>query len=313
VTAFLLRRLLATVPVLLVVALIVFLLLRFMPGDPAAAIAGDMATPEQIAAIRVQLGLEQSVVVQFALWLGQVVQGNLGYSFFYRMGIAELIGQRLEPTVSIASLTIALTVLLAVPVGILAAWRRGGALDRMVMGASVFGFSVPIFVTGYVAIWLLSMQLGWLPSQGYGRIADGVVPWLRHLALPCVALATLYTALIARVTRAAVSEAMTEDYMRTARAKGLSELRVLLRHALANAAVPIVTVIGLSMAALIGGVVVTETVFAIPGLGQLTVDAVLSRDYPLIQGLTLFFSVVYVAVNLLVDVVYLLLDPRIRY
>jgi len=313
VTAFLLRRLLATVPVLLVVALIVFMLLRFMPGDPAAAIAGDMATPEQIAAIRVQLGLEQSVVVQFFLWIGQVVQGNLGYSFFYRMGIAELIGQRLEPTVSIASLTIVLTVLLAVPVGILAAWRRGGALDRMVMGASVFGFSVPIFVTGYVAIWLLSMHLGWLPSQGYGRIADGAGGWLRHLALPCVALATLYTALIARVTRAAVSEAMTEDYMRTARAKGISELRVLLRHALANAAVPIVTVIGLSMAALIGGVVVTETVFAIPGLGQLTVDAVLSRDYPLIQGLTLFFSVVYVGVNLLVDVVYLLLDPRIRY
>jgi peptide/nickel transport system permease protein len=209
--------------------------------------------------------------------------------------------------------TVVLTVLIAVPLGVLAASRRGGRLDRFIMGASVLGFSVPVFVAGYLMIWLFSMQLGWLPSQGYNRIAAGVGPWLRNLVLPCVTLAVMYAALIARVTRAAVSEALTEDYVRTARAKGISERRMLIRHALANAAVPIATIIGLSVAGLIGGVVVTETIYAIPGLGQLTVDAVLSRDYPLIQGITLFFSLVYVVVNLLVDLSYLLLDPRIRY
>jgi len=310
---FLLRRGLATAPVLLIVAIIVFLLLRMTPGDPAAAIAGDAASAQDIAQIRRQLGLEASIVHQFFSWLGDVLRGNLGYSYFYKMRVTDLIGQRLEPTLSVASLTIVLTVLIAVPMGLLAAWRRDGALDRFIMGASVLGFSVPVFVAGYLMIWLFSMQLGWLPSQGYSRVADGVGPWLRHLVLPCVTLAVMYAALIARVTRAAVSEALTEDYVRTARAKGIAEWRMLTRHALANAAVPIATVIGLSVAGLIGGVVVTETIYAIPGLGQLTVDAVLSRDYPLIQGLTLFFSLVYVVVNLLVDLSYLLLDPRIRY
>ena len=229
------------------------------------------------------------------------------------MGVAELIGQRLEPTLSVALVTIVLTVLMAVPLGVLAAWRRGSVLDRLVMGSSVLGFSIPVFVAGYLLIWLFAMQWGLFPSQGYRRLAEGVLPWLHHLVLPCLALAVMYAALIARVTRAAVSEALTEDYVRTARAKGISEVRMLMRHALANAAVPIVTIIGLSIAGLIGGVVVTETVFAIPGLGQLTVDAVLSRDYPLIQGITIFFSLIYVVINLLVDLSYLLLDPRIRY
>jgi len=310
---FLLRRGLATVPVLLIVAVIVFLLLRMTPGDPAAAIAGDSASALDIERIRAQLGLNDSIVSQFVTWLGHVVRGDLGYSFFYKMSVTQLIGQRLEPTLSVAAVTVVLTVLIAVPLGVLAASTRGGPLDRFIMGASVLGFSVPVFVAGYLMIWLFSMQLGWLPSQGYHRIADGVGPWLRNLVLPCVTLAVTYAALIARVTRAAVSEALTEDYVRTARAKGISEWRMLMRHALANAAVPIATIIGLSVAGLIGGVVVTETIYAIPGLGQLTVDAVLSRDYPLIQGITLFFSLVYVVVNLLVDLSYLLLDPRIRY
>ncbi|MET3496170.1 ABC transporter permease [Variovorax boronicumulans] len=310
---FLLRRGLATAPVLLIVAVIVFLLLRMTPGDPAAAIAGDAASVQDIERIRTQLGLNASILSQFASWLGQVVRGDLGYSFFYKMSVSDLIAQRLEPTLSVAALTMVLTVLIAVPLGVLAAARRGGRLDRLIMSASVLGFSVPVFVAGYVMIWVFSMQLGWLPSQGYSRIADGIGPWLRNLVLPCTTLALMYAALIARVTRAAVSEALTEDYVRTARAKGISERRMLVRHALANAAVPIATVIGLSVAGLIGGVVVTETIFAIPGLGQLTVDAVLSRDYPLIQGITLFFSLVYVVVNLLVDLSYLLLDPRIRY
>jgi peptide/nickel transport system permease protein len=310
---FLLRRGLATVPVLMIVAVIVFLLLRMTPGDPAAAIAGDSASALDIERIRAQLGLNDSIVSQFVTWLGHVLRGDLGYSFFYKMSVTQLIGQRLEPTLSVAAVTVVLTVLIAVPLGVLAAARRGGWLDRFIMGASVLGFSVPVFVAGYLMIWLFSMQLGWLPSQGYSRIADGVGPWLRNLVLPCVTLAVTYAALIARVTRAAVSEALTEDYVRTARAKGISEWRMLMRHALANAAVPIATIVGLSVAGLIGGVVVTETIYAIPGLGQLTVDAVLSRDYPLIQGITLFFSLVYVVVNLLVDLSYLLLDPRIRY
>jgi peptide/nickel transport system permease protein len=310
---FLLRRGLATVPVLMIVAVIVFLLLRMTPGDPAAAIAGDAASALDIERIRAQLGLNDSIVSQFVTWLGHVLRGDLGYSFFYKMSVTQLIGQRLEPTLSVAAVTVVLTVLIAVPLGVLAASRRGGRLDRFIMGASVLGFSVPVFVAGYLMIWLFSMQLGWLPSQGYSRIADGVGPWLRNLVLPCITLAVTYAALIARVTRAAVSEALTEDYVRTARAKGISQRRMLVRHALANAAVPIVTIVGLSVAGLIGGVVVTETIYAIPGLGQLTVDAVLSRDYPLIQGITLFFSLVYVVVNLLVDLSYLLLDPRIRY
>ena len=310
---FLLRRGLATAPVLLTVPVILFLLLRMTPGDPAAAIAGDGATVQDIERIRAQLGLDAPVVSQFFGWLGHVLRGDLGYSYFYKMSVTELIGQRLEPTLSVAGLTVVLTVLIAVPLGVLAASRRGGRLDRLIMSASVLGFSVPVFVAGYLMIWLFSMQLGWLPSQGYNRIAEGVGPWLRNLVLPCITLAVMYAALIARVTRAAVSEALTEDYVRTARAKGISERRMLIRHALANAAVPIATIIGLSVAGLIGGVVVTETIYAIPGLGQLTVDAVLSRDYPLIQGITLFFSLVYVVVNLLVDLSYLLLDPRIRY
>ena len=310
---FLVRRSLAIVPVLTVVAVIVFLLLRLTPGDPAAAIAGDAASAQDIARIRVQLGLDQAQPIQFVHWIGQVLRADLGYSYFYKMPVTTLIAQRLEPTLSVAALTIALTVLAAVPLGTLAAYRRGHWVDRMVMGGSVLGFSLPVFVAGYLMIWLFSLNLGWFPAQGYKRLADGVGPWLHSLALPCVTLSVMSSALVARVTRAAVAEALTEDFVQTARAKGIPEWRMLTRHAVANAAVPIATVIGLSVAGLIGGVVVTETIFAIPGVGQLTVDAVLSRDYPLIQGITLFFSVSYVVINLMVDMSYLLLDPRIRY
>jgi peptide/nickel transport system permease protein len=310
---FLLRRCVATIPVILVVAIIVFALLRMAPGDPATTLAGDGATAADVARIRVQLGLDASLPHQFFKWFGHILQGDLGYSYYYKLPVTALIGQRLEPTLSVAALTIMLTVLIAVPLGVIAAWQRGGLLERMIMMLSVLGISVPVFVTAYLLIWLLSVKLGFFPSQGYQRIAEGVWPWLRNLVLPCSVLAVASSALITRVTRAAVSEALTEDFVRTARAKGISEFRTLMRHALANAAVPIVTTIGLSIAGLIGGVVVTETVYAIPGLGLLTVDAMFSRDYPLIQGLTLFFSLVYVAVNLLVDLSYLLLDPRIRY
>lgn len=314
---FLAQRLAAIVPVLLVVAVVVFLILRLTPGDPAAVIAGNNATSDDIARIREQLGLSRPLLSQFWIWVSNALQGDLGYSFYLNKPVSELIAQRIEPTLSLAAGTLTLAVLVAVPLGTLAAWRMGGWLDRTLSGFSVAGFSVPVFVIGYVLIYLFAMKLHWLPVQGYRRLfgasSQGVGAWAYQLVLPWLTLATIYVALIARVTRASVSEALTEDYIRTARAKGITESAVLLRHALANAAVPIATVIGIGVALLIGGVVVTETVFAIPGLGSLTVDAVLNRDFPVIQGVVLFFSVLYVLVNLAVDLSYLFLDPRIRY
>jgi peptide/nickel transport system permease protein len=311
--SFLFRRLLSTLPVLGVVAVLVFLMLRLTPGDPAAVLAGDQATTEQIAMIRANLGLDRSIPEQFVIWFGHLLQGDLGQSYYYKLPVTELIAQRLEPTLSLAVVTITLAVLIAVPLGVVAAWRFGGWLDRGVMAFSVLGFSVPVFVSAYLLIWLVSLKLGWLPVQGYKRIGDGLGPWLYHLTLPAITLSLIYIALIARVTRASVLETLGEDYIRTARAKGLPEVLVLQRHALANAAVPIITVIGIGIALLIGGVVVTESVYAIPGLGRLTVDAVLARDFPTVQGVILLFSFVYVLVNLLVDLSYVFFDPRIRY
>ncbi len=312
---FVVSRLAAVLPVLFVVSCVVFLILRLAPGDPAAVIAGNSATTADIEQIRAKLGLDRSLPVQFGIWLGRVVQGDLGYSYFLNKPVAELIAQRLEPTASLAIGTILMAVLIAVPLGAIAASRMGGWVDRALSVVSVAGFSIPVFVTGYVLIYLFSIQLDWLPVQGYRPLGgkEGLAGWARHLILPWAALSIIYVALIARITRAAVSEALTEDYIRTARAKGVSEHVVLIRHALRNAAVPIVTVIGIGVALLIGGVVVTETVFAIPGLGSLTVDVVLNRDFPVIQGLVMFFAVVYVLINLLVDLSYLALDPRIRY
>lgn len=314
---FLLRRLAALLPVLLVVSLVVFLILRLAPGDPAAVIAGNSATNEEIDKIRNQLGLDRSIPVQYGIWVGRVLQGDLGYSFYLNKPVAALIAQRIEPTLALAMGTALLAVLIAVPLGTLAAWRMGGVLDKTLSAFSVAGFSVPVFVIGYVLIYLFAIRWEVLPVQGYktlfGPSGAGLWDWMRQLILPWMTLGMIYIALIARVTRASVSEALTEDYIRTARAKGIAESAVLIRHALANAAVPIATVIGIGVALLIGGVVVTETVYAIPGLGSLTVDAVLNRDFPVIQGLVLFFSLSYVLINLLVDLSYLFLDPRIRY
>lgn len=310
---FILRRLIATIPVMGVVALFVFLLLHLSPGDPATVIAGDYASPADIARIRAQLGLDQPLYIQFTNWLVQLSRGDLGISIFSNLPVSQLILQRVEPTLSLALLTLLLAIFVAVPLGILAAWKAETWVDRTVMAFSVLGFSTPVFVLGYALIYVFALKLGLFPVQGFVSISDGLVPFLHRLILPSITLSVIFIALFARITRASILEILNEDYIRTARAKGLGDTSILSRHALPNAAVPIITVIGIGFALLIGGVVVTESVYNIPGLGRLTVDAVLRRDYPVIQGIILVFSALYVLVNLIIDVLYVALDPRIRF
>ena len=311
--AFIARRLLATIPVLAMVAVFVFLMLRLTPADPAAIIAGDNANAQQVAQIRAKLGLDQPLLTQFGIWTGRMLQGDFGESFFFKKTVAELIAQRLEPTLALAIATIVLSVLVAVPLGVIAAYKHESWIDRGVMALSVFGFSVPVFVIGYLLIYVFAIELAWLPVQGYRPLSGGFGPFFERLILPACTLSVIYIALIARITRASMLEVMNEDYIRTARAKGLPEVVILVRHGLRTAAIPIVTVIGIGIALLIGGVVVTESVYGIPGIGRLTVDAVLARDYPTIQAVVLLFSFVYVLVNLAIDLAYVFLDPRIRY
>ena len=313
-SAYIFRRIIATIPVMGVVAIFVFLLLHLTPGDPATVIAGDYASPADVERIREQLGLNEPLHVQFIEWVGRLFHGDLGTSIFSQLPVSHLIAQRIEPTIALALTTIIFAVAIAVPLGVLAAWKSGTWVDRVIMIFAVLGFSVPIFVIAYSMIWGFSIKLHWFPVQGYKSIfKDGFIPFIRHITLPTVALGFFYIALIARITRARVMEILTEDYIRTAHSKGLASKVVLLRHALKNASVPIVTIIGIGIGLLLGGVVVTESVFNIPGLGRLTVDSILRRDYPIIQGMILFFSGIYVVINLLVDISYTFLDPRIRY
>ena len=307
------RRLLSTIPVMAMVAIVVFAILRLTPGDPAAIIAGDGATADQLGQMRAHMGLDQPVYIQFFVWLFQLAKGDLGVSLISGIPVSTMIAERIGPTSALCIAIIVFSVIVAVPLGVIAAWRQGSLVDRAVMAFSVFGFSVPVFVIGYLLILVFSIRLGWLPVQGYAPLGDGFWPFLQRLVMPTLALSTAYIALITRITRTSVLEVMGEDYIRTARAKGLRESAVLTRHALRNAAVPIVTIIGVGVAALISGVVVTESVFNLPGLGRLVVEAVLARDYPVIQGLILFFSFVYIMINLIVDVLYTVFDPRIRY
>jgi peptide/nickel transport system permease protein len=311
--SYLTQRLLSTILVMTLVGIFVFMLLHFSAGDPAAIIAGDYATPQQIVAIRQRLGLDDPLLVQFWRWAARVLQGDLGVSIFSNTPVSTLILQRLEPTLSLALLTMLFAVCIAVSFGVVAAWRAGSLVDRVLMGFSVLGFSMPAFVVGYGLIYIFAIELRWLPVQGYRSIFEGVGPWLLHLVLPTVTLGLAYVALIARMTRASMLEVLEEDYIRTARAKGVATRTMLMKHALKNAGVPIITVVGIGVALLVGGVVITETVFNIPGIGRLVVDAISKRDYPIIQGVILLFSGIYVLVNLLVDLSYSLIDPRIRY
>ena len=307
------RRVVATIPVMAIVALFVFSLLYIAPGDPAAIIAGDQASPADVDRIRASLGLDRPFLIRFGEWLWHVMNGDLGISIFTNLPVTRMIAQRIEPTLSLMVLTLVLSVCTAVPMGVLAAWKQGSWIDRLVMLNAVAGFSVPVFVVGYLMAYIFALQLDWFPVQGYTPLSAGIGPWLSNLVLPSVTLAGAFIALIARVTRAAMLEVLSQDYVRTAKAKGLDQRPILFVHALKNAAVPIVTVIGLGVAGLIGGAVVTESVFAIPGVGRLVVDAILRRDYPIIQGVVLMFSFLYVLVNLGVDLLYTVFDPRIRY
>ena len=310
---YLVQRLLTTIPVLLIVSILIFSLIHVAPGDPASFMAGDEARPEQIERIRQKLGLDEPLYKQLGLYYVDIFRGDLGESVFTKFDVTELILQRLEPTVSIAVFAMLLAILISIPSGVLAAWKANSWVDRAVMVFAVFGFAIPVFWLGFNMIWLFAVKLNWFPVLGYRPVSDGILPWLRSMTLPAATVGIIVAALIARMTRSAMLEVLREDYIRTARAKGLGEFAVLFRHALRNASIPIVTVVGLSMAGLVSGLVITEAVFAIPGMGRLIVDGVTRRDYPIIQGTVLVITVFYVLINLAVDIGYGWLDPKIRY
>jgi peptide/nickel transport system permease protein len=311
--AYTIRRLLLTLPVMLVVALFVYGLLDLAPGDPAVFLAGEEASLEDIARIRETLGLDQPFYHRFTLWLLNVLQGDLGSSLFTGIPVSQMIVQRMPPTFTLMVMTLIVSVSIAIPLGALAAWRHNSRYDRGVMIVAVLSFSLPTFVVGYMLAWAIGIEMRWLPVQGYVPFSQGIWSSIKTLILPTLALSSVYVALITRITRATLLETLSQDYIRTARSKGVGNKDILFRHALKNAAIPVITVIGSGVALLISGAVVTETVFSIPGLGRLTVDAILRRDYPIIQGVILLFSFLYVLVNLIIDLLYRVFDPRIKF
>ena len=310
---YIIQRLIAAIPVLFIVALVIFALLRIAPGDPAALFAGNDATPERIEALREGLGLNQPLPVQLGIWFRDILKGDLGTSLTSHHKVTELIWSRVVPTLSLTVLTELFTVCVGVPLGVLAAWKANSWIDRLVMLFASLGFSIPVFFLGFMMIWLFALQLGFFPPAGYVEPTENLWRYFHRLIMPSIATSTILIAYITRMTRASLLEVLREDYIRTARSKGLTETIILVRHALKNSALPIITVIGLGFAALLSGLVVTEQVFAIPGVGRLVIDAIVRRDYPVIQGAILLVSVVYVFVNLLVDLSYAYFDPRIRY
>ena len=305
-------RLLSAIPIVLLVAVFIFSLVHLTPGDPAVLLAGDNARPEQVEQIRQRLHLDQPLPVQFGIWFTDALRLDLGESIYSKQPVTRLIAQRVEPTIVLALTTLLLTVAIAVPLGVVAAWRANGWVDRGIMAFAVLGFSVPVFAIGYLLVYFFAVKLRWFPVQGYKALSDGLLATLHSVTLPSISLALVFAALIARVTRASMLEVLNENYIRTARAKGLGMFRTLVVHALKSSGVPVVTVIGIGLATLVGGVVVTESVFNIPGIGRLTVDAITRRDYPVVQGVILFFSVTLIVINLLVDLTYPLFDPRVR-
>jgi len=309
---YVLGRLLAAIPIFILVAIFIFSLVHLTPGDPAVLLAGDNANPQQVEKIRERLHLDEPLIVQFGIWAGNALQFDLGESIYSNKPVTQLIAQRIQPTFVLAAVTLFLTVAIAVPLGVIAAWRANGWIDRGIMAFAVLGFSVPVFVIAYLLVYFFAVSLRWFPVQGYKPLSNGLLTTLHSVTLPSIALALVFAALIARVTRAAMLEALSENFTRTARAKGLGTFRILVIHALKSAGIPVITVIGIGFATLVGGVVVTESVFNIPGIGRLTVDAITRRDYPVVQGVILFFSALLILINLLIDLSYALFDPRVK-
>ncbi|MDA1056066.1 MAG: ABC transporter permease [Planctomycetota bacterium] len=312
-TGYIIRRTLGSIPVVLVVAILTFSILQLAPGDAAGVIAGDEASAEEVERIRESLGLDRPFVVQFSVWAGRAAKGDLGRSLFTGHRVTTLIAARVEPTLSLTVLGLMLSVLIGVPIGGIAAWRANSGIDRTIMFASVAGFSIPGFWLGSLLIIFFAVKLGWLPAIGFVSITDDVPGFFRSMILPAASIAVSGAAIVARMTRSSMLEVLNEDYIRTARAKGLSEIAVVGRHALKAASLPVVTVIGLLLAGLLTGVVVTETVFTIPGLGRLAADAVIRRDIPVVQGVVFVIGMVVVTANLVTDITYAYLDPRIKY
>ncbi len=311
--SYLVRRLGSLVATLLVVGIVVFFVVRSVPGDITSALLGQDATPQQIADLRARLNLDQPLPAQFVGWFGGIVRGDLGNSTYMRMPVTRAIAQRIEPTGMLALTASVIAILLGIGLGVIAAVKHGTFVDYIVMVVAMLGLSLPTFWLGLLMIMLFAVTLQWLPAAGYSPLADGPLTTLRYLVMPAVALGFSQAAVIARMTRSSVLDMLGEDFVRTARSKGLAPRRVVLRHALRNAMIPVLTVIGLSVATLAGGVVVTETVFNIPGAGRLVIESVQRRDYPVIQGAVIAVAFVYATINLLVDLSYLALDPRVRY
>lgn len=311
--SYLLNRLAGLVAVMFLVATIVFLIIRLTPGDPAAVMLGPEATQQDVEQLRTRLGLDKPLPMQYATWMGQLARGDLGQSIFLNKPVLSALADRAEPTFLLTLMSLIIATGIAVPVGILSAVKRGTALDQSVLSFSMFTSSVPSFWLGLLLMQVFAVKLGWLPVSGYGGPDAPLSVRITHLILPAVVLGLVNSALITRFIRASMLDVLRDDYVRTARAKGLTERRVILKHALRNALIPILTVLGLTTALLISGAVVTETVFGVPGVGSLVVSAVLRRDYPVIQGALLVVAALYVLINLLIDLLYLAVDPRVRY
>ena len=307
------QRFLVSIPVVIMVGIITFTLVYVGPGDPAAIIAGDEATPEILEAIRADLGFNRPFPVQMGDWFWKLAHGDLGTSYFSKREITELITPRLQPTLSLGFQVVVISTIIGISTGMLAAWKAGTRLDRNLMVLAVLGFATPGFWLAFLTIWLFAVNLGWFPVIGYSPIQDGLIKHLHSLFLPVMVNSILASAFISRITRSAMLEVLREDYIRTARAKGASEFSVFLRHAFRPSAIPVATVIGASIAGLATGFVLTETIFAIPGLGRMLVDAIVRRDYPIIQALLMVVAIVLIGVNLIIDILYAYIDPRIRY
>lgn len=309
---FLARKLTGAIMVLLLVSVLVFVLMNLASGDPIAVLLGDQATSADIARVRAQYGLDQPLVLRYFSWLGQVVQGNLGTSIFVQLPVLQVLANRAEPTLLLAAMSVSIATLIGVPCGTLAAVRRGSKLDQIVSTIAMLAASIPSFWMGIILIRIFAVKLGWLPASGFGAPDAGLLLHIKHLILPAIVLGVLNSALIIRFTRSSVLDILHEDYVRTARAKGVPEFTIMVKHVLKNALIPIITVIGLTTALMIGGTVVTESVFNLPGLGSLVVQSVLRRDYPVIQGALLVIAMAYVLINFAIDLLYAVIDPRLE-